>query len=177
MADHKRHLANLPTRTLKPHRLLTIAIAAVLLGAGCSGDYESLSAPGEYLVFGDFYGECLGEGCVDIFKVVDRKLFEDTLDNYPLTSELPHVLQLVARPADRYDDIVGLIGDVPAKLFDEKRVVIGQPDAGDWGGFYLETNVSGSVRYWLIDKEADNLPKYLRDYALKLEEAIQIAGG
>jgi len=147
----------------------------LVFGLGCSDDFESLSGRGEYLVFGDFYGECLGENCVDIFKIVDGKLYEDTLDNYPLASELPHALQLVERPDDRYHDIVELIGDIPADLFDEKRVVIGQPDAGDWGGFYLETNVSGTVRYWLIDKEESNLPAYLRIYTRKLDEAIHIA--
>lgn len=160
-------------RTWKPTALV---LSVVLAGFACSGDSERLK-PGDYIVFGDFYGECLGEGCVDIFKVTPKRVYMDTLDLYPSAANLPHKVGLTELANARYDDIVDLIGDIPAPLFDETKVVIGQPDAGDWGGFYLETNSSGEVRYWLIDKMEDNLPAYLRDYARKLDSAISIAGG
>ncbi|HUF09267.1 MAG TPA: hypothetical protein VMO47_08105 [Rhodothermales bacterium] len=153
--------------------LLVAALAAT--SSTCSHDAQRLSGPGDYIVFGDFYGECFGDGCVDIFRISDGRLYADTLDIYPVASKLPHTVEFVQLPGARYSDVASLIGDVPARLFDEAAVVIGQPDAGDWGGFYLETNVSGEIRYWLIDKMDDNLPGYLRDFTRKLDEAIQIA--
>jgi hypothetical protein len=155
-----------------PLMVLVLAIA----GAACSGDVEQLSKAGDYIVFGDFYGECVGAGCVDIYRISDGKVFEDMLDQYPSTSKLPHVVEWEQSPSTHYAEIVELIGEIPADLFDETDLVIGQPDAGDWGGFYLETNISGKTRYWLIDKMADNIPKYLRPYTRKLDEAIQLAG-
>ena len=153
--------------------LLVAALTAT--GSTCSDDAQRLSGPGDYIIFGDYYGECFGDGCVDIFRISDGRIFADTLDRYPVASKLPHTVEFVQLPGARYDDVADLIRDVPARLFDEAAVVIGQPDAGDWGGFYLETNVSGETRYWLIDKMDDNLPGYLRDFTRKLDEAIQIA--
>jgi hypothetical protein len=157
-------------------RAVGFALILAVSGTGCSGDSGGSLRPDDYIVFGDFYGECLGESCVDIFKVAKGQVLEDTLDHYPIASRLPHQVAFVQISRDRYQEIVDLIGNIPARLFDEKDTVIGQPDAGDWGGFYLETNISGAVRCWLIDKMDDNLPEYLRGYARKLDEAILIAG-
>ncbi len=37
----------------------------------------------EYLIFGHFYGECIGEKCVEIYKLNKTQLLEDTQDVYP----------------------------------------------------------------------------------------------
>jgi len=37
----------------------------------------------DYLVFGRFYGECAGEKCVEIYKLDQDQLQEDTKDIYP----------------------------------------------------------------------------------------------
>lgn len=38
-------------------------------------------------------------------------------------------------------------------LLKEKKTVIGQPDAGDWGGIYVEYNANGLRKLWLLDKK------------------------
>jgi len=39
-------------------------------------------------------------------------------------------------------------------LFFETAKVIGQPDAGDWGGLYVEIKCVGEpVQYWFIDQK------------------------
>jgi hypothetical protein len=156
--------------------LSQLCLALLLAICACSEEPERLSGPDDYIIFGDFYGECIGQSCIDIFKIADQRVFEDTLDVYPSVSSLPHTVSFVASGSDRFDALNELIGQIPADLFDESTIVIGEPDAGDWGGFYLETNTSGDVRYWLIDKMEDNLPGYLSKYADKLEAAVQIAG-
>ena len=36
----------------------------------------------DFLIFGHFYGFCIGESCIETFKLTDNKLFEDTIDDY-----------------------------------------------------------------------------------------------
>ena len=37
----------------------------------------------EYIVFGHFYGYCVGEGCIEMYKIEDSRVYEDTKDQYP----------------------------------------------------------------------------------------------
>ena len=159
-------------------RMRSIPILFVLssqLVGGCSEDPVGSLGPDEYVVFGDFYGECLGEGCIDIFKIQDGRVFEDTLDRYPTASRLPHETAFVEISDDPYEALSQIFSEIPTDLFSEDRTVIGQPDAGDWGGYYLETKLDGQTRYWLIDKMEENLPSDLRPFAMELDEAISLA--
>ena len=70
-----------------------------------------------------------------------------------------------------------IFAEIPGDLFSEDRTVIGRPGAGDWAGYYLETNLDGETRYWLIDKMSQNLPSYLREFEEQLDEAIQLVDG
>jgi len=40
----------------------------------------------DYLIFGHYYGKCIGEECIEIFKLTKTKLYEDINDNYPSIS-------------------------------------------------------------------------------------------
>ncbi len=90
-------------------------------------------------------------------KITDDKVFEDTLDRYPSASNLPNPAGFVQLSNDKFEQVKFITDRIPEKLFAENEIVIGQPDAGDWGGFYVETNVRGTQRYWLIDKMESNL--------------------
>ena len=149
---------------------------AALASGGCSENPIGQLESDDYVVFGDFFGECIGEGCIEIFKIQDGRVFADTLDRYPSHLTLPHATAFVEIPDDSYDILARTFSEIPADLFKEERIVIGQPDAGDWGGNYLEVSIDGDIRYWIIDKMEDNLPSYLRDFAKKLDVAIEIAG-
>jgi len=158
-------------------RILLASILASAAGPGCSDEFENLTDPDQYIIFGDFYGECIGSGCIDLFKLEDERVYADTLDRYPSSSQLPHTVSFVPVGGVDVDEVRNLIGHIPAALFDEPEVVIGQPDAGDWGGFYLETNISGKTRFWIIDKMEDNLPSFLLPYVKKLDKAILLVDG
>ncbi len=147
-----------------------IAFFVVLVSA-CDRNPAGFSG-NSYLVFGHFYGECFGELCVEIFKIQNEQLYEDTLDNYPTVSNLPHVTDYRQRSSDEYDKIKHLQVLIPELLFEESSILIGQPDAGDWGGFYVETDQSGEKRYWLIDKMKSNIPEYLYEFTDSLDAAI-----
>lgn len=154
-------------------RLLFGLLVATTLLTACNKD-EDATPNSETIVFGHFYGYCLGEQCIEIFRL-DLKaqtLAEDTTDKYPSSSS-PYEGKYVARSADAYAQVSDLPDLIPAQLLAETEHVIGQPDAGDWGGYYLEINERGTRRYWLIDTQKRNLPAYLHPLVDALQERIQ----
>lgn len=40
----------------------------------------------EYILMSRYYGMCGGESCVETFKLENSKIFEDSLDHYPMVS-------------------------------------------------------------------------------------------
>lgn len=61
--------------------LIFTCLTILLLTSGCI-DNLGPSKSG-YIIFGHFYGECLGEKGIEIFTLEDDKLFEDSNDRYP----------------------------------------------------------------------------------------------
>ncbi|MCG8608420.1 hypothetical protein MJD09_25960 [bacterium] len=110
---------------------------------------------------------------MEIFKIENSALYEDTLDRYPSHNNLPHSTSYVSLSNEEYEKVKHISDLIPDELFAEDALVIGQPDAGDWGGFYLETNKRGKTEYWLIDKMKNNIPAYLHTLVDALDEAIQ----
>ena len=127
-----------------------------------------------YLVFGDFYGECFGEGCVDIYKIQNEKLFEDTLDIYPTYLEMPHKTSYIQLPHQQFLAVKDIWDYFPDSLYIENDILIGQPDAADGGGFYIETNKNGIQKYWLIDKIKSNVPGYLHSFMDSLDKKLNL---
>lgn len=122
-------------------------------------------------IFGTYYGECIGEGCIETFKLEDAKLYEDQKDSYG--GPFPYPGEWEALSADQYELVQDLPNEFPNALFDETETTIGMPDAGDWGGIYLEVEtVKGNRFYWNIDTMEDNLPEYLRDFAKAVQDAV-----
>lgn len=134
--------------------------AVLLLTIACTsndGDQQKAS-----LVFGHFYGECMGEGCVEIFRLDNQLLFEDVRDQYPAYTN-PYEGDFSLSRSRYYQRVSELWDIVPEKLYDESDTIIGQPDAGDWGGIYLAVSQGTVDRYWLIDQKKSNVPEYLHE--------------
>lgn len=60
----------------------------------------------------------------------------------------------------------------PNDLLDITEKVIGQPDAGDWGGLYIEYSRNEIRQFWLIDRNKSNVPSYLHGFIDKVNERI-----
>lgn len=138
----------------------------VLLGffANCNKDCGCQRQPDhEYLLFGKFAGMCWGETCVEIFKIENENLYEDTTDQYPFGSA-PYNGVYILLSSTEYDLVKDLINYVPSELFSESDTIIGMPDAYDQGGYYLELRNSVETRFWLIDTDQDNIPSYLHAF-------------
>lgn len=124
--------------------------------------------------FGHFYGFCGGEGCVEIFRVdLDQeKLFEDVNDFYPRTDTLYDGNFGIELTDDKYQQVKDLLQYVPTGLYQENQTVLGQPDAGDWGGIYFEMQLAEGRRFWLLDQMDNNMPQEYNDFVDKINEKI-----
>ncbi len=126
----------------------------------------------DYFMFGSFYGMCFGEDCIEIFKLENAKLYEDTLDKYPNTEF--YAGEYVQLSQEKYDIAMSIINDFPMELLEEPHMVIGQPDAGDWGGLYIEYKIDGIHKMWLLDRMLINVPVQYHDFINKVKEKVEL---
>jgi hypothetical protein len=154
-------------------------IFSLLLFAGISAchDCENEGHPDDFIVFGHFYGECGGEGCVEIFKLTGTKLYEDTLDHYPGSNDFYSGEFVTHLSQDKFEAVKDLENFIPDQLYQETDVVIGQPDAGDWGGIYFEISEDGVHRFWLLDQLESNMPAVYNLFVERINEKIALIQG
>jgi hypothetical protein len=154
-------------------RTIRLSIIGIVLSAICScqKDPSIELQQSDYLIFGHFYGECIGETCVEIFRLEQDRLYEDRKDAYP-TSDNFYVGNYAELSAQKFALAKDLFDIFPHELLDETNKVIGQPDAGDWGGLYIEYNYNGVRRFWLVDKMKRNVPAKYHNFIDKVSEKI-----
>ena len=136
---------------------------------GCSSNNDIKSNDDNYLIFGHFYGLCFGEGCIEVFKLTKDKLYEDTNDNYSMSS-----FNFEALNNDKFESVKGLTNSFPIKLLSEKEAVFGCPDCADGGGLYLEYSKNGITKSWRIDQVKQNVPQYLHDFMDAVNDKISL---
>lgn len=144
-----------------------------LLVAACQSEYayDEETTSSDYILFGHFYGECVGEQCVEIYKLTDRSLYEDNRDEYPLSIQ-SYNGEFSRLPNFQFLKVSDLQSEIPTELMSISAVIVGQPDAGDWGGIYFEIVSNGEKRFWLIDKMETNIPEGIRPFVKKIESSI-----
>jgi len=131
----------------------------------------------QHFIFGHFYGECAGEGCVEMYKLENGRLYEDDLDQYPnfTTPIEAHWNEL---PNAKYEAVKDIENDFPNQLYSETGHVLGQPDAGDWGGIYVEKTITGDsatyAGFWLLDKNEYNMSDMYNEFVDSIEVKIML---
>lgn len=150
----------------------TLLLAFVLAGlfSGCKKECSCNQQPGDYLLFGNYYGMCAGEDCVEIFKIENGNLSEDSNDSYP--GDSPYNGNYAPLPRAKYDLVKNLSAYIPAQLLNESNGYIGMPDAYDQGGYVVELKENGTHRYWRIDTDTSNTPAYLHVFTDTLRSYI-----
>lgn len=148
----------------------------LLISISCEKEDDVNDATGEfeYMIFGHFYGECGGENCVEIFRFDMHHLEEDTLDTYP-NSSTAYTGAYVPLSNAKYELVKDLVDSFPMELYDEPENVLGQPDAGDWGGAYVEikyVNDPARSGFWLLDQNTNNMPMIYNDFVARINEKI-----
>ena len=145
-------------------RLMWFCLPLILLSLSAC-DKEDLSLDKEdTLVFGKFYGFCMGEQCIEIFKAANGKVYEDTKDQYPNRDDF-YEGNFVERTDADFEKVMALAQLIPTELSTARDTVFGMPDAGDWGGLYLEWTHNDQRSFWIIDNMQNNLPEYLHPLA------------
>ncbi|WP_045800864.1 hypothetical protein [Flagellimonas lutaonensis] len=149
-------------------KVLAVIIIALCLFVSCSNDEIGLTDT-NYLVFGHFYGECVGEGCVETYKLTKTKLFEDTIDDY--SGKELNFIELEHR---KFEQVKDLIDFFPSQLFLEKGRIFGCPDCADGGGLFIQYSQNGNVKSWRIEQNKDNVPSYLHEFMDQVNEKIRL---
>ena len=130
----------------------------------------------EYMIFGHFYGKCAGEGCVEVFKIDNEHLSEDSTDVYP-SWENPYNGVFIQLPDEKFQLVKDLVDAFPVELYAEPETVIGMPDAGDWGGAYVEMkfkNDPGRSGFWLLDQLDQNMPQVYNEFVDRINEKVTL---
>ena len=146
-----------------------ILVSICLLLFSCSKEETIDLYNVDYLIFGHYYGECIGEGCVETFKLTESELYEDTKDPYaggdfdfqPLENE-------------KFEQVKDLINYFPEELLSSEKEHFGCPDCADGGGLYIEISENGKVNSWRIDQMESNVPEYLHGFMAKVNEKISL---
>lgn len=160
-------------------KTIIILTLPLVIFTACQSDNPSPGAESqifsenEYLIFGHFYGFCGGEECIEIFKVTNDALFEDTNDFYPNSDNI-YEAKFIQLPESKFKHLNELNFEIPGQLFDETETVIGAPDAADGGGIYLQLP---DGRFWLLDMSLTYLPDYLHPLREQIRKAIAKING
>lgn len=157
--------------------IMSVLAILVVLVAGCKDEKEcGFGESADTFIFGHFYGECVGEGCVELFLIENGKLFEDTRDQYP-GSETAYIGDWVELSAERYELVKDITTFFPEELFEEDNNVLGIPDGGDWGGIYValtKHNQPSASGFWLLDQNENNMPDVYNDFVDIINEKIAL---
>ncbi len=156
---------------MKPFILFSLCLL-LILSVSCKKETSTANSS-DYLIFGHFYGMCGGEQCVEIFKLDNCRLYEDSRDIYP-NRDTFYVGAYSQLSNQQFNAVEDLMDFFPQDLLNESDTVIGMPDAGDWGGFYIEYNFNGTRRFWILDKMKTNVPSQYHAFIDKLNEKISL---
>lgn len=143
---------------------ITYFLFSILLLTACSKEDVNND---DYLIFGQFYGECLGESCVETYKLTSSELYLEENDSYDKSNMSFDKLKKA-----EYKKVKDLLKEFPKELMDETET-IGCPDCVDQGGYYLEYKKDGIKYFWRIDKNKTKCPDYLIPFLNKLDQSLE----
>ena len=150
--------------------IITILALFSLLFTSCSESDNGVQVNKmDYLIFGHFHGECIGEGCIEKFKLTSDKLFEDTLDEYNAEN-----FEFIELSSEKFEQVKDIIDYFPEELKKHKDTTFGCPDCRDQGGVFIQYSENGILKSWRIDKDKDVIPEYLHSFIGKVNEKIRL---
>ncbi len=147
-------------------KYMIIGLSALLISF-CSKEDGLTLNDNDYLVFGHFYGFCIGKDCVKMFKLTKDQLFEDTTDNYLATD-----FDFIPMGKEKFELVKDLVHAIPDQLLKEDNGTIGCPDCADQGGLFIEISNKGRTQSWRIDQNKGSVPAYLHDLMDQVNKAI-----
>lgn len=149
-----------------------IALGLLVFGIllSCSSDDDALNITDDnFLIFGHFYGMCGGEGCVETFKLNEKSLYEDTIDDYSGQN-----MEFVELENELFEEVRDIEDFFPSQLLNQNETVFGCPDCADGGGLFIQYSENGILKSWRIDQTKSNVPSYLHNFIDKVNEKIAL---
>ena len=147
---------------------IILGLFAIGILLSCNNDSININEQ-NFLIFGHYYGKCMGENCVETFKLTDKGLFEDTIDDRNGQN-----MKFIQLENEKFLQVKDLVDFFPSQLLNEKKTTIGCPDCADGGGLFIQYSENGNVKSWRIDQEKDNVPRYLHIFIDKVNEKIKM---
>ncbi|MEH0156018.1 hypothetical protein V6R21_17860 [Limibacter armeniacum] len=120
----------------------------------------------EQLVFGLYYGECLGN-CTHLYLIDNEMLYQDDSVTYIIPEQVPFKPE--ALPSESYEMAKILLAEFPSALLNETDSIFGCPDCADQGGIFIRYSYGDKTRTFRIDTNDNDLPEYLIPYSNKVE--------
>ena len=161
---------------MKKHLILCGLVISALLMISCNKDDDALerNSGDDFLIFGHFYGECMGEACVEVFRISDDQLMEDVDAEYGVGGDFYDGEFTIEFSKQEYEAVMDLVDFFPEPLWDEEEKVIGLPDAGDWGGIVVEYKRGDQHDYWQIDMLKSNVPETYHEFIDSVNSKIAL---
>ena len=152
--------------TFMKNTFLLLMVIGVFIS--CNKDDDNITINEQnFLIFGHFYGECFGEGCVETYKLTDVKLYEDIVDDYSGQN-----LDFVELDNEQFELVNDLADFFPTQLLNESDTIFGCPDCADGGGLFIQYSYNGVLKSWRIDQVQNNVPTYLHNFIDQVNERI-----
>lgn len=147
-------------------RLAALLISAVVL-LQCIPDRAVPAQPFIIFEVGGFACECGGH-CSTSFVLENQQLVRIRYEWCQFESEIDRL----DMPEEKRALVNNLALAVPKRLFSSQQV-IGQPDAGDWGGYRIRIVTGDQYRVWFIDTMEDNLPNWIKPFQRRIRQTLR----
>jgi hypothetical protein len=144
-----------------------VGFIILLLISACTKENLNTSTETNYLIFGDFYGECFGSSCVETYKLTDSKLYKDANDDYNHSNYTWNQLT-----GEKFIIAKDLADYIPNELLTDSIHIYGCPDCRDQGGLYIEYVQDGLKKSWLIDTDKGSVPPFLHPFMDEIKKKI-----
>ena len=149
---------------------LLIVCALSIFSCGTEEEKGLCDSPeGDQLIFGTYYGECIGN-CTFLFKIENCEVFEDDMEWF-YGEDLKFKPDALTN--DEYLIAEEALNKFPNDLWNEQvDSVFGIPDAYDQGGIFIQKITNGELKSWNLDTNEEVLPTYLAEYAAVLKTIV-----
>ena len=139
----------------------------MLFISSCKKETVNTTPETDYLIFGNFYGECLGSSCVETYKLTDSKLYKDANNDYNHSNYTWNQLT-----GDKFISVKELANHIPSELLADRIQVYGCPDCRDQGGIYIEYAENGVIWSWRVDNDKGTVPPFLHSFMDEIHDNI-----
>ena len=145
-----------------------IIFTLILIASFSSCKKEITISNDDYLTFGTFHGECMGNDCVKLFVIKENKLYEDPNDFNGTR------LGFIPLSNEKFNQVKDLVDYIPNELFQKEKETFGCPDCVDQGGIYVRYFIEGKKGEFRFDNNLNANPTYLHEFVAKINEKLKL---